>query len=80
MRVLLYVTAGFTLAFGALFTYFYVSFGGLIDERLHGERELTLPRVYARPVTLRRGQLLSEDDLVARLNDGKTRETDTPPA
>ncbi len=32
---------------------------GMIDERLHGERERTLPRVYARPVELRRGQALS---------------------
>ena len=41
----------------------------MIDERLHGERERTLPRVYARPVELRRGQSLSEPDLIARLND-----------
>jgi penicillin-binding protein 1B len=68
VRYLLYVTAGVALIFGAAFTYFYLSFGSLIDERLHGERELALPRVYARPVVLRRGQLLSEDDLVARLN------------
>src|SRR5687767_14862908 len=68
VRVLLYTAAGFALVFGAVFAYFYFSFAGLIDERLHGERERTLPRVYARPVVLRRGQLLSEDDLIARLN------------
>ena len=49
--------------------YYYVSFSRLIDERLHGERERTLPRVYARPVELRRGQSLTEQDLIARLND-----------
>jgi penicillin-binding protein 1B len=48
---------------------FYYSYAGLIEQRLHGERERTVPRVYARPVELRQGQLLSQPDLVARLND-----------
>ena len=47
----------------------YVSFSRLIDARLHGERERSLPRVYGRPVEFRRGQDFSELDLVARLND-----------
>jgi penicillin-binding protein 1B len=50
-------------------TYYYISFSRLIDERLHGERERTLPRVYARPVTLRQGQAFSQQELMARLND-----------
>jgi penicillin-binding protein 1B len=50
-------------------TYYYVFFSQLIDERLHGEREQTLPRVYARPLVLRRGQALSRQDLISRLND-----------
>jgi len=49
--------------------YTYESFVELIDARLHGERERSLPRVYARPVELRRGQALSEEDLVVRLNE-----------
>jgi hypothetical protein len=49
--------------------YTYLSFARLIDERLHGERERSLPRVYARPVELRRGQALSEAELIVRLND-----------
>lgn len=49
--------------------YIYVSFSGLIDARLNGERERTLPRVYGRPIELRRGQALSEADLIVRLND-----------
>jgi penicillin-binding protein 1B len=57
------------LVSGVVFTFLYFSFTGMVDERLHGERERTIPRVYARPVELRRGQLFSEDDLVARLND-----------
>ena len=32
----------------------------MIDARLHGERERVLPRVFARPLELRRGQALSE--------------------
>ena len=49
--------------------YLYTSYARLIDERLNGERERTLPRVYARPVELRVGQPLSVAELVARLND-----------
>ena len=47
----------------------YVSFSRMIDTRLHGERERSLPRVYGRPVEFRRGQDFTEQDLVARLND-----------
>ena len=32
----------------------------LIDARLHGERDTTLPRVFARPLELRRGQALTD--------------------
>ena len=60
--IALFASAG-TLA------YYYISFSRLVDERLHGERERTLPRVYARPLVLWRGQALSRQDLVARLND-----------
>lgn len=47
----------------------YYSFAQMIDARLHGERERTLPRVYARPAEFRRGQALSQQDLIVRLND-----------
>ncbi|HEY5618473.1 MAG TPA: PBP1A family penicillin-binding protein [Vicinamibacterales bacterium] len=57
------------IASSATLAYYYISFSRLIDERLHGEREHTLPRVYARPVVLWRGQALSRQDLVGRLND-----------
>jgi penicillin-binding protein 1B len=36
---------------------------------LHGERERVLPRVFARPLELRRGQSLTSRQLVDRLND-----------
>ena len=49
--------------------YYYVRFARLIDERLHGERQTTLPRVLARPLELRRGQSLTDQQLIDRLND-----------
>jgi len=49
--------------------YYYVSFARLIDTRLHGARDRVLPRVFARPLELRRGQSLTERQLVDRLND-----------
>jgi penicillin-binding protein 1B len=49
--------------------YSYVSFAHLIDERLHRERDRVLPRVFARPLELRRGQSLTDRQLIDRLND-----------
>jgi penicillin-binding protein 1B len=49
--------------------YYYVSFGRLIDARLHGERERVFPQVFARPLELRRGQALTDRQLIDRLND-----------
>ena len=48
---------------------YYASFARVIDERLSGERLRTLPRVFARPFDIRRGQWLSSGQLVDRLND-----------
>jgi penicillin-binding protein 1B len=53
---------------GAL-SYYYVSFSRQIEDRLHGERDRTLPRVYARPFEIHRGQWLGDRNLVDRLND-----------
>src|SRR4026207_1378965 len=50
-------------------TYYSVPFSHLIDARLDGERERTLPRVYARPLVLWSGQVLSRQDLISRLTD-----------
>ena len=50
-------------------SYLYVSYGRVIEARLHGERDRAVPRVYARPLTLQAGQNLSQSELVARLND-----------
>ncbi len=49
--------------------YHYVQFSRLIETRLHGERDRVIPRVFARPLSLRVGQGMSEADLIARLND-----------
>jgi penicillin-binding protein 1B len=49
--------------------YYYVTFGRLIDQQLHGERERTFPRIFARPLELRRGQAMTDRQLVDRLND-----------
>jgi len=49
--------------------YYYVSFARLIDARLHGERDTVFPRVFARPLELRRGQSLTDRQLIDRLND-----------
>ena len=49
--------------------YLYVSYGRIIDARLHGERDRAVPRVFARPLTLQTGQSLSQSEFIARLND-----------
>ncbi|MGE5362199.1 MAG: PBP1A family penicillin-binding protein [Bacteroidales bacterium] len=49
--------------------YYYVVFSRLVDARLHGERAHVLPRVYGRPIELRGGELMSERELIDRLND-----------
>jgi penicillin-binding protein 1B len=49
--------------------YWWVTFSRPIEARLHGERDRVLPRVYARPLELYRGQAISDRQLVDRLND-----------
>jgi penicillin-binding protein 1B len=68
-RYALHGLAAIALITTATLAYYYISYSRLIDERLHGERERTLPRVYARPLVLRRGQALGQQELMARLND-----------
>ncbi|RPI48316.1 MAG: hypothetical protein EHM55_25775, partial [Acidobacteria bacterium] len=53
----------------ALTGYYYVSFSRMIDARLHGERDRVLPRVFARPLEIRRGDNVSQKELLDRLND-----------
>jgi penicillin-binding protein 1B len=53
----------------AILGYSYTRFATVVDARLHGQRERMPPRIYGRPMELRRGQALSERQLVDRLND-----------
>jgi penicillin-binding protein 1B len=57
------------IVFVATLARYYVAFGHMIDERLHGERTRAEPRVFARALELRPGQALSPAQLVDRLND-----------
>ncbi len=57
------------VALCAVAGYYYVTFARMIDTRLDGERDRVLPRVYARPLELRRGQSMTNHQLVDRLND-----------
>jgi penicillin-binding protein 1B len=50
-------------------TYLYVSYGRIIDARLHGERDRAVPRIFARPLSLQTGQNMSQAELISRLND-----------
>ena len=68
-RYFLYASTGIEVVIVAGLGSAYFSFARMIDERLHGERERTLPRVYARPTEFRRGQTLSQQDVIVRLND-----------
>ena len=53
----------------AVTLYYYVTFGKLLDARLHGEFQRADPRVFARPFEIRQGQSLTPRQLVERLND-----------
>jgi penicillin-binding protein 1B len=53
----------------AVLSYYYVVFSRQIEARLHGERERVLPRVFARPLELRKGQSLGATQIIDRLND-----------
>jgi penicillin-binding protein 1B len=66
----LVVALGIVAGVGSgLLGYYYVQFSRLIDDRLHGERDRVVPRVFARPLSLSSGQIITDAELVARLND-----------
>ncbi|HXG88604.1 MAG TPA: PBP1A family penicillin-binding protein [Vicinamibacterales bacterium] len=68
-RALFGITAALALVGCTLLGYYYVQFSRIIDARLHAESDRVIPRVFARPLALRTGQGLTENELVARLND-----------
>lgn len=49
--------------------YYYVSFSRMIDARMHGEFQRTDPRIFARPLTIRRGQRMTLPQMIDRLNE-----------
>ena len=49
--------------------YYYFHFAHMIDERLHGERDRVLPRVFARPLEIHTGESLTDRQFIDRLND-----------
>ena len=49
--------------------YYYFHFAHMIDERLHGERDRVLPRVFARPLEIHAGEALTDRQFIDRLND-----------
>ena len=55
-----FVIVGIPLVAGsALLSYYYVTFSRLVDARMHGEFERTDPRIFARPLTIHRGQRIT---------------------
>jgi penicillin-binding protein 1B len=50
-------------------TYSWILTARYMDAQLHGERDRTFPRIFARPLELRRGQSLTGQQLIDRLND-----------
>jgi penicillin-binding protein 1B len=63
------VLSAFAVVFVGTLAYYYSTFSRQIEARLTGERDRVLPRVFARPFELHRGQSLSDRQLVDRLND-----------
>ncbi len=71
-RAIMYTGAGVALMVVitcAVTGYYYVRFSHMIDVRLHGERDRVLPRVFARPLEIRRSEGLSQKEVIDRLND-----------
>ena len=58
--------------------YYYLRFTVMVERRLQGERWLIPARLYARPIALRTGMVLSQPDLVKILNGLKTRKKRHP--
>jgi penicillin-binding protein 1B len=57
------------LIFSIVVGYYYVQFSRMIDARMHGEFQRTDPRIFARPLTIRRGQRVTQAQMIDRLND-----------
>jgi penicillin-binding protein 1B len=69
LRWLALTVAILAIAVSGVLGYYYVKISRLVDERLQGGLERPAPRVLARPIELRRGQVLTPEELFGRLND-----------
>ena len=64
------LAVGIPFIIGSIFVgYYYVQFSRMIDARMHGEFQRTDPRIFARPFTVRRGQRVTQAQMIDRLND-----------
>src|SRR5512147_3057761 len=63
----------------SLLIYQYMVFSVMVQQRLKGEEGRLPSRVYARPLVLRPGIVLTPDGLVKRLNGLRYAQRDTPP-
>ncbi|HEX5214147.1 MAG TPA: PBP1A family penicillin-binding protein [Vicinamibacterales bacterium] len=68
MRLALLAFSVCAVLFIGVFTYFWISYGRLIDARLLGEQRV-VPRIFGRPFEIRVGQGITPALLVSRLND-----------
>jgi penicillin-binding protein 1B len=68
-RYALVALAGPMLVLSGVLGYYYVAFSRMIDARMHGEMQRVDPRVFARPFEVRRGQSVSQLQLIDRLNE-----------
>jgi penicillin-binding protein 1B len=69
IRRSLIALGGLAIVVFALSGYYYVVFSRMIDARLQGDMQRADPRVFARPLELRRGQSMTIVQLIDRLND-----------
>jgi len=69
VRVLAMVVLAVAAVAWGILGYYYVSFSRLIDDSLHGEHDKVFPQVFARPLEIYRGQSLTNQQLIDRLND-----------
>ncbi len=58
-----------SLTTAAVVAHYYLTFSRMIDARMNGEFQRTDPRIFARPLTVRKGQRVTEREMIDRLND-----------
>jgi penicillin-binding protein 1B len=68
LRALLFVVGVPAVALSLLFVHYWFAFSRILDERFSADPQ-PAPRLFARPMAIREGQLLSERQLVEHLND-----------